>query len=257
MLRKLIKILILLFVFLVAGIYFLDWFTTHRIMRHSLSEPKKKAWSHSGYYNNSEYKANTIESFTNALNNNATGVELDVFYDNDMKKYIVAHDYPYSTQYGKHLFLDSVFATFGNSFKYWLDFKNLKDLNEEDVLDSQLILNNYLKIKRIEKENLLIESTHLENLSHFTEAGFYTSWWILPYKSRYRSILRNYKYKFYYLLGKYSSLSMPYSYYPRVEQEMNKIPVNLWTINDKEVFLKTVKKPQVKIILTDQNWFDN
>ena len=256
MLKKLFRILIFPLVLLLSAVFFLDWHTTHNIQAHKLSQTEKKAWSHAGYFQETAYEANSMQSFANARKNNAKGLELDVIYDSALRKYIVSHDYPYKTYNGKLLFLDSVFATFGNSFKYWLDFKNLKNLNKDDVLNSRLILKKLLSSKGITIENILIESTSLDNLSYFTKSGFYTSWWILPYKSKYRSIARNYKYKFYYLLGKYSSLSMPYSYYSRIEESMNNIPVNLWTINDRNIFLKTVKKNQVKIILTDRNWFD-
>lgn len=256
MFKKLFKISIFLLVLLLSALFFLDWYTTHNIQVNKLSQTEKKAWSHAGYFQETAYEANSMQSFTNAKNNNAKGLELDVIYDREQRKYIVSHDHPYQTYNGKLLFIDSVFATFGNSFYYWLDFKNLKDLNEEEVINSQLLLKEILSTEEISIENILVESTNLDNLSHFTRSGYYTSWWILPYKSRYRSIARNYKYKFYYLLGKYSSLSMPYNYYSRIEKSMNNIPVNLWTINERNIFLKTLKKPQVKIILTDQNWFE-
>lgn len=256
MLKKLFKISIFLLFFLLSTIIFLDWYTTHNIQAHKLSQLKKKAWSHAGYFQDKAYQANSMQSFTNAKKNNAEGLELDVIYDKELRKYIVSHDYPYKSYNGKLLFLDSVFATYGNNFKYWLDFKNLKDMNEEEVITSQLLLKKMLSTENICIENILVESTNLDNLSHFTKSGYYTSWWILPYKSRYRSIARNYKYKFYYLLGKYSSLSMPYNYYSRIEKSMNNIPVNLWTINERNIFLRNMKKPQVKIILTDQNWFE-
>lgn len=237
-------------------IFLIDYKTTHNTSNKLLSNLDFKVWAHAGYYENSLFKPNTIESFQNAIENKARATELDVFYDENYKKFVVSHDFPYKENNNQVLFLDSVFVKFGNQFKYWLDFKNLQHLNENKTIESYKELDKLLKKTKVLKQNILVESQNLNNLSIYTKNGFYTSWWITPYKSRYRSIIRNYKYKLYFLMGKYSSLSMPYNYYTRVEKSMNNIPINIFTVNEKNDFDKFFRNKKVKIILTDKNWFD-
>lgn len=254
--KKIIYSTVILSIILITFLGIIKYFTTYSIDEHKLSNLNYKVWSHAGNINGETIETNSIKSFDIVSKMKVKGLELDVIYDEKIKKFIVSHDFPYKEFNGKILLLDSVFSKYKNTFTYWLDFKNLKDLNKKNTLESRLILDKIILEKTIKKENILVESTNINNLSHYTKTGYYTSWWVLPYKSKYRSIIRDYKYKLYFVLGKYSSLSMPYKYYSRVESSMNNIPINLWTINDETFFKKAMRKKQVKIILTDQKWFD-
>jgi glycerophosphoryl diester phosphodiesterase len=234
----------------------IDVYTTKLIPDHILSSMETKTWSHAGYTKDTNFKKNTINAFDNAIVvNHVKGLELDVIYDIKMKKFVVSHDFPYQKHNGELLLLDSVLKKYKNTIKYWLDFKNLMVLNKKETTESCENLIHLLKNKSVKQNNILIESENRENLSHYTDNSFYKSLWIVPYKSRYRSILRDYIYKFYYITGEFSSISMPYKYYPRVESHLNNIPINLWTINDPEIFEMYLKNKKVKIILSDQNWF--
>lgn len=222
-----------------------------------LQSLKSKTWAHAGYYEKTDYSPNSIESISNAFKNGAVGSEIDVFYDVESGDYIVSHNFPYLKPNGEILVLDSIFSKFGNSNYYWLDYKNLKELNEDETLLSIKRLNEILETNEIDKNRILIESTDLNNLKYFTARTFYTSWWINPSESNSTSFIRNYRYKWYYLTGKFSSLSMSYNYYARIEKTVHSIPINLWTINDKNTYKKIINADEVKIILTDRNWFEN
>jgi len=240
----------------VASIGIVEYYTSNQIREHKLSELDFKLWSHAGYVKDSlDGVKNSIQSFDKAQSLGAKGLEVDVIYDVSLKKFVVSHDFPYSRYDNKLLFLDSVFSKYQNNFVYWLDYKNLKDLKKEDVAESYERLEFIVQAQKLQKENVLIESVNVDNLSYFTDKGYYTSWWINPYKSKYKSILRNFKYRLYYTLGRYSSLSMRYTYYERVEEKLNNIPINLWTINDGDYYNSVKDNDRVKIILTDNNWF--
>ena len=256
MIKKLFKTGILIALLTICTALYLDYYVQNVQPDHKMSNLENKVLAHAGYFKDLKNGPNSIESFDLAKSYGASGTELDVIYDTEMQKFVVSHDYPYKEHNGKLLFLDSVFETYGNEFVYWLDFKNLKKLNAEATKKSREVLDQLIKAWKIDKDGVLIESEELSNLAHYTDKGFYTSWWVLPEKSRYRSILRNYKYKFYYRIGRFSSLSMPYKYYPRIDEAMKNIPINLWTINDKELFNNLYKNEKVKIILTDNNWYN-
>jgi glycerophosphoryl diester phosphodiesterase len=253
--KKILSIFLMLLVLFVLLITSIEIYTTAFIPEHKLSSIENKTWSHAGLIKDSNLKQNTIEAFDNALINKANGLELDVIYDIEMKEFIVSHDFPYQRHGGELLKLASVFHKYQNTTNYWLDFKNLRTLNSKQTKESCEILIRILQTESVAQNNVLIESVNLDNLSHYTNNSFYTSWWILPYKSKYKSIFRDYIHKYYYIVGKFSSLSMPYKYYHRIESHMNNIPINLWTINDPKPYEKYLKKAQVKIILSDQNWF--
>tara|TARA_R110002072_G_scaffold23949_1_gene81871 strand:+ start:49816 stop:50586 length:771 start_codon:yes stop_codon:yes gene_type:complete len=256
MIKRLFKIGFVAAVMVICTALYLDYYVKNVEPDHKFANLDNKVLAHAGYFKDLKNGPNSIESFNLAKEKGAIGTELDVIYDIETQKFVVSHDFPYKEHNGRLLYLDSVFATYGNQFVYWLDFKNLKNLKSDETEKSCENLIELINEKGINKDHVLIESTELSMLAHFTSKGFYTSWWVLPEKSRYRSILRNYKYKLYYRLGKFSSLSMPYKYYPRIEESMKNIPINLWTVNDEEKFKEFYENDKVKILLTDMNWYD-
>jgi len=210
-------------------------------------------WAHRGLVDSGNGEPNSIESIKIAIDLNINGVELDVFYDVKLDDFIVSHDYPYNYKNGSILLLDSVFSKF-NSISYWLDFKNLEKLSPKEVILSNNKLNFLIHKNKISKKKLLIESVSVSNLSFYAKGGYYTSWWVLPQKSKYLSILRNYNYKIKYIFNKYSSLSMPHKYYERIKTSTGDIPVNLFTVNDSLLIQKFIKDKKVQIILTDKTY---
>lgn len=217
----------------------------------SFNGESNNVWAHRGLIDSRSGEPNSIESIKNAVSLNINGVELDIFYDVKLDDFVVSHDFPYNYKNGSILLLDSVFSEF-NSISYWLDFKNLEKLSPKEVLLSTNKLNFLIHKNKVNKKKLLIESVNITNLSQYTKNGYYTSWWILPQKSKYLSILRNYNYKIKYAFGKYTSLSMPYKYYERIKASTGDIPVNLFTVNDSLLIQKFVKDKKVQIILTDK-----
>ena len=115
-----------------------------------------------------------------------------------------------------------------------------------NIVISKLKLLKLIDETGVLKHKILIESQGLNNLACFTSAQFYTSWWIYPSKSRYLSILSRWMYKYYYSIGKYSSLSMKFNYYPRVSDKINNIP-----IFNPNIFTRYIEKTISHIFYTD------
>jgi glycerophosphoryl diester phosphodiesterase len=76
-----------------------------------------------------DFEENSIESLSNAFQKGASGVELDVFYDQTLGKFVVSHDEPSDTKNGETLYLDTVFSSMGSRGFLGIDFKNLTASN--------------------------------------------------------------------------------------------------------------------------------
>lgn len=75
---------------------------------------------------------NSVESVRRAFEHGALGVEIDVFFDPDLGKFVVSHDRPYLLKNGKLLMLDEMLAEVGDLGMFWLDWKKLRHLDAED-----------------------------------------------------------------------------------------------------------------------------
>ncbi|MBT7044157.1 MAG: hypothetical protein HN977_02095, partial [Gammaproteobacteria bacterium] len=91
-----------------------------------------KVWTARGLYGNG-IDQNSIESIGAAFDIGAEGVEVDVRYDKKMQDFIVSHDYPYNKKNGKILKLSELFDALGDNHYFWLDYKKLRHLNEEQT----------------------------------------------------------------------------------------------------------------------------
>lgn len=214
---------------------------------------EKGVWSHRGLTKDSNFEQNSIESIKNAIKYDAKGVELDVYFDENTSDFIVSHDYPYQKPNGKILLLDSVFKQFSN-INYWLDFKNLNKISLKEIHRSIEKLESLIERSKVHKKNILIESTSLKKLKLYTQNNFRTSLWITPTDNT-KQHFTTLKYFIYYNLGYFSSISLEYKSYNHIEILNSLIPINLWTINDSKIIDQFISNKNVKIILTDLNYY--
>jgi len=215
----------------------------------------EKVWGHRGYFKSHEQ--NSLNSYRAAFDLGAEGTELDIFYDIEMNDFVVSHDFPYKLKDGKLLMLDEVFNVFGNTYYYWLDFKNLKKMSEKDVRSSVLKMSLLMDKYNI-KNKIIIESTSVNKLFQLSKAGFHTSHWIsfneniggLEYWKR------SYKLKIKYLLGYFSAISMDYRIYTlKLKKSFSGLPILLFTINDEPTVMEYVMDDSVKVILSDESLY--
>ena len=190
-----------------------------------------KIWSARGLYGG-EIAQNTIESIGAAFDQGARGVEVDVFYDTALKDYVVSHDFPYNSKHGRLLRLGEVFQVLGEGHYFWLDFKNLRDLNRPQVSEAVAHLT---LISGTVKPRVYVEGSNPTNLSRFKKGGFNTIFDTQPEPAR--SILagpmiRAYKIAFYF--GGYTVMAMKYGspgnpvYSPKTRRRLGDIPVFIY-----------------------------
>ena len=215
----------------------------------------EKVWAHRGFCDSA--KENSITSFQQAFKLGAKGTELDVFFDVEMGEYIVSHDFPYQIQNDKTLRLEEVFQEFGKKKYYWLDFKNLTKLSRKEL---QLSLHSLLSLlnKYDLQEKCIVEAQHPGKLGKFSKAGIHTSYWIKldETDSKLEYFIEESGYKYHILRHDFSAVSMRHKYYtPKVESTLTGIPVHLFTVNDKNLLYKFCQKDDVRIILSDNNYY--
>lgn len=255
-LKKIILLFLLSIFFLVSTKVLIDHLFINKTLSSSFFyEECKKVWAHRGYFKN--YNENSLGSYKAALELGAKGVELDVFYDTVLDNYVVSHDIPYNKKKGKLLMLEEVFDVIGDTF-YWLDFKNLEELNGSDRKNSILKMIEIVDKFRV-KEQIIIESKNVNNLFQFSKVGFHTSYWVsLKENSHsFKAFKHLYTLKIKYILGYFSSISMSYKNYTEAKLKLlPELPVLLFTVNDESMIDEYLKVNQVKIILSDENFYD-
>lgn len=120
---------------------------------------KDKLWLH---------RCNSIEKFVEQRSD-YPNIEIDLVLRED-GHFDVTHDIPVT--FG--LPLDSFFAHPENRGKMWLDIKNITDSNSRVALSE---LNRLSSLYGVLKERLIIESSNWQQLSLFTDEGYYTSYY--------------------------------------------------------------------------------
>lgn len=117
------------------------------------------------------HRVNTITKLKQA-NRYYSGIELDVYYDDENNVYDIFH--PPVESIG--LTLDVYFSNIKNKeLKIWLDFKNLTERNSEDAIDRlEYLINKY----NLNKNVFLIESKNIKALQSVNKRHFLTSYYV-------------------------------------------------------------------------------
>lgn len=181
-------------------------------------------------------------------------VEVDVVFRKN-RKFDVTHDVDTSF----NLVLEPYFSYMNETDgKIWLDIKNLKAGNKTEILAE---LNKLVETYRMEKDELIIESSNWEALRLFTENGYYTSYYVAFDKpndlsdreldaciAELQKIVDG---------GAVRALSFPGWWYSVIKEELNR-PIDLltWRYRTTQLALlashkgrQMLKDPQLKVIL--------
>jgi glycerophosphoryl diester phosphodiesterase len=89
-----------------------------------------KLFAHRGFVEKN-ISQNSIESFKQAYKNNFRAIEFDIWFLQE--KLFLKHDFPKESELKSLANLNDYFKH-GNEFFYWLDFKNLSEINSETAL---------------------------------------------------------------------------------------------------------------------------
>ena len=227
-----------------------------------------KIWAARGLYN-VHSEQNSIVSIQRAFAEGALGVEVDLYYDVKMDRFIISHDKPakdkkgnlvYTEKNGKLLTLETLFQTLGEGHYFWIDYKNLDKLS---VQESKHAIKRLLSITEevTLRESLYIEGSNPLRLSMYTDAGFKTILGIHPLResSLFSSIVIN-GYKLGYYFSSITGVALAYGttedpiYGEETEKSLGAIPTFIFHVPDNEVLLhKLVVKSSVRALLVGRD----
>jgi glycerophosphoryl diester phosphodiesterase len=227
-----------------------------------------KVWSTRGLLSSSlitpNGEQNSITSIQRAFDRGAKGSEVDVFYDTEMKQYVVSHDRnPYHLKNGKILTLGELFEATGQDGYFWLDFKKLRHLKKDELAQA------VRELERLTQKNNLKQRVYIEggdpfNLLAYKNAGFKTIFDTdpPPNDSLVTPLLANlYKTVFYF--GDFSVMGMNYGeidnpiYGQRMRASLGNIPVFIYhVIDDKKLLQELSSLSPVQVLLARDQSLD-
>lgn len=221
----------------------------------------KKVWATRGLIDENETDVlnaqNSIASVRNAFAHGAVGTEIDHFYDTELKKFIVSHDRPYKLKDGELLTLEKFFNEAGNGSEYfWLDFKKLRHLSDDEMQDVVARLNDITQHHEL-KRRIYIEGANPHNLSILKHAGFNTIFDTHPRPESFvlTTLMVN-LYKIIYYFGDYTVMAMKHgdsdnpNYGPKAKAALGDIPVFLYHVPDEPALLQELSKsPVVRVFM--------
>lgn len=213
-----------------------------------------KIWGHRGH--TKIYEQNSPNSWNHAIQLGAAGVEMDVFYDNHLKDFIVSHHKPYKKINNKLLTFSMALKSLSKPGYVWMDLKEINNINDLDAAITQL-KNILTKANRL--NTTIVESQEGLLLSKFSKSGLYTSYWTNfseDTMSSLRYFIKDLIRKTIIVFGDFTALSMPYYHFKqKAKIDYSKFPILLFTVNDIKLIEDYMKVGNIKVILTDENLF--
>lgn len=227
-----------------------------------------KVWAARGLYNIRE-EQNTPKAMNRAFFLGANGAEIDVHFDLKTQRFIVSHDHPvknksgelvYSRKDGRILFLEDFFKVVEKGHFFWLDFKNLGKLDEQQT---DLVIQHLEKITHFDsiKERLYIEGSNPLLLSKYTDAGFKTILGIHPIReSIFLSSFVVNIYKLGYYFNNITVIAMPYgelddpTFGKKTINSLSAIPTFVFHVPDDEKLVRNlVNTDSVRVVLVGKD----
>ena len=227
-----------------------------------------KVWAARGLYNQRS-EQNTPEAMSRAFSLGANGAEVDVHFDLKIKRFIVSHDHPvkgddgeliYSKKNGSLLFLEDFFKAVGKDRFFWLDFKNLGQLNDQQTA---MVIHHLEKITKFDsiKDRLYIEGSNPLLLSKYTDAGFKTILGIHPIReSLFASSFVINVFKMGYYFNNITVLAMPYgklddpTFGSDTIKSLSAIPTFVFHVPDNEKLVRDlVSTKNVRVVLVGKD----
>lgn len=210
-----------------------------------------EGWAHRGYVHTQQgFKENTIPSYLEAIRLGATGIELDVIYDTNLKDFIVSHDKLSDASHALRL-SDALQQL--PQINIWLDAKNLYQLWPWQAFSATEKLYNIVSSSH-RLQSVLVESRSAWYLSHLSQYGVQTTLMIEPNpdKNPISLWLMIAISKIGFVMGDFQGISISYNRYRNeVSENFQATPAYLSTLNDETLLQSFVAQPQVKVFLTD------
>lgn len=207
-------------------------------------------WAHMGLHITE--KPDTLGAFLAAFEAGAAGVEMDIQYLPEFGRFIVAHDMPPTLDVEKLLFLDTVLSRLAGRGYIWLDWKNLTVENQE-VAGERLL---YLLAEHGMTDRVYTESRDGSALRELAADGIQTIYWIsghAPPGEFWRHHLRQ---LFHIYTADYAAVSLSADHLSAATLTLyGHLPVFTWTVNEIDEIDMLCANPDIRVILTDLDYF--
>ena len=196
-----------------------------------------KLWAHKVLEEEKAY--NRLKQFN--------GLEIDVFFDNEANCFYIRHHDILNNQT-----LEDFLTNIDESdIYYWIDFKNIEDIEIDLAVNRMIYLNSVFSIK----DRIIIESKNIILLSYFKKSNFNVSYCVPTFKY-YKSPFNIYQIKAELIRYQPDAISCDYK---SVDFYSNKFPnysLLCWTNdldlqNDSHIVYELCEKKNVRIVLTD------
>ena len=186
---------------------------------------------------------NTTERM-DQLSEKTTGLECDVYFNEQKKIFEVHHDPDKSTGLGLETLLQ-LYAEKKLTASLWLDFKNLNKGNLQPSLAGLIRIRDKFGLR----DKLLVESAEAVLLSAFSDSGFYTSYYtpmFNPYlisKVELKQWVDSLSAVIH--LSRIDALSGYYFQYPFLQQYFPEFPILVWAADDRFSLVNWIFKKKV------------
>jgi hypothetical protein len=209
-------------------------------------------WSHRGF-NNAGLPENSIAAFEHVINNGLTGIETDVFWEEDKQQFIVSHDAP-ANKADSLLPLELLLARFKDSVSYWIDFKNLSLQNQKNAEQALLQLSNRYQ----PKGKLFVESGNEWALRKFDSDQINTLYWIQYNRTFIARWLKLLYVKTIIVCSSFNGYTSGYSLYNEdFKKQFSGLPLYLFDARAEEIENEQKVPSTIKVFLVDADYLQN
>lgn len=241
-----------------------DYNLAQRTNAHAYNEPHK-VWATRGLVTDGSDGSpvrvrNSIDSISYAFNRGARGTEVDVFYDTEKCAFIVSHGRRYEKPNNALLTLETLFNAVGEDGYFWLDWKDLRQLNRNQ-LQAALARLKLITVQGNLRDRVYVEGEAPLSLLAVRQAGFQTIYDCRPMLDT--NILNPVLvdvFKAVYCFGGFTVMGMNSGtraepiYGPNTRRVLRTIPAFVYHVPDDMAFLEELAASKdVRVIILQQD----
>jgi hypothetical protein len=209
-------------------------------------------WSHRGF-NKLALPENSIAAFEHVIRNGVTGIETDVYWQEQQQCFIVTHDVPVNKK-DSVLKLEELLARFKDSVSYWIDFKNLTNANQEQAEEALLQMAQQYNLR----QRLFVESGNGWALRKFKKGAVQTLYWVQYNRSFPAKWLKLLYIKTLIACSNFNGFTTGYSMYDDdFRERFSGLPLYLFDAPATIIKKETQTPSSIKVFLVDADYFLN
>lgn len=207
-------------------------------------------WSHRGF-NSAALPENSIAAFEYVKQMGATGIETDVFWQEQQQRFVVSHDAPLK-EADSLLTLDQLLARFKDSVSYWIDFKNLTAANRKNAAYALERLAQQYGLE----QKLFVESGNGTVLRKLSSNMFKKLYWIQYNRSVPLKWFKLLYIKTLIVCSSFDGYTTGYSLYDEdFKKQFHGLPLYLFDAPATTIREETKEPSFIKVFLADADFF--